>query len=135
MLKGVAREFPDSQGGREAGLLVRAELEDASPQHIRITKSFLIENPAVAGRSGLGLNARLLNEDDADGELHPDGVLLRGGRVVEILLIADNADEDDPPEPRQLRISKQRLSQVASASRGRFLGLLDCFSSAMNSVR
>ncbi len=115
LLKSVAREFPDSDGGREAGMRARAELEDASPQHIRITKSFLLENPAVAGPNGIGLNPLLLNDDERDGELHPDGVLLRGGRVLEILLIADGADDDDPPEVRQRRISRQRLSQISSS--------------------
>lgn len=115
VLKGVAREFPDSKGGHEAGLQARAEFEDASPQHIRITKSFLLENPSVAGHNGIGLNPKLLNDDDADGELHPDGVLLRGGRVLEILLIADGAGKKDPPESRQRKISKERLTQIASA--------------------
>ena len=115
VLKGVARDFPDSKGGHEAGLQARAEAEDASPQHIRITKSFLLENPAVAGRNGIGLNPKLLNDDAADGELHPDGVLLRGGRVLEFLLIADGADDKDPPEPRQRRISKERLIRIASS--------------------
>ena len=114
VLKGVAREFPDSKGGKDAGLQARAEFEDASPQHIRITKSFLLENPNVAGRHGMGLNPRLLNDDESDGELHPDGVLLRGGRMLEILLIADGGDDEDPPEPRHRRISKQRLAQIAA---------------------
>jgi hypothetical protein len=115
ILKGLAREFPDSEGGKQAGLRMRAEIEDASAQHIRITKSFMLENPNVSGPNGLGLNPRLLNDDPADGELHPDGVLLRGGRVLEILLIAEDMDEDDPPESRPQRISKQRLSQIASS--------------------
>lgn len=115
ILKGLAREFPDSEGGRAAGLRARAEAEDASAQHIRITKSFLLENPDVAGPNGLGLNPKLLNDDGADGELHPDGVQLRGGRILEILLIAEGADDEDPPESRPQRISKQRLSQIASA--------------------
>ena len=115
ILKGLAREFPDSEGGRKAGLRARAEAEDASAQHIRMTKSFMLENPAVAGPNGLGLNPRLLNDDDADGELHPDGVLLRGGRILEIFLIAEDSDGEDPPESRIRRISKQRLSQIASA--------------------
>jgi hypothetical protein len=114
ILKGLVREFPDSEGGRTAGLRARAEIEDASPQHIRITKSFLLENPSVAGSRGLGLNPRLLNDDDADGELHPDGVLLRGGRVLEFALIAEGGDHKDPPEFRPRKISKQRLSQIAS---------------------
>ncbi|MAG33320.1 MAG: hypothetical protein CL908_20785 [Deltaproteobacteria bacterium] len=113
-LEGIAREFPDSEGGREAGLLARAEYEDASPQHIRITKSFLLENPSVAGRAGMGLHPGLLNDDPADGELHPDGVLLRGGRLLEILLVAEGAEDDDPPESRLRKISKQRLSRIAS---------------------
>ena len=114
ILTGVAQEFPDSKGGREAGLQARAEHEDKSPQHIRITKSFLLENPDVAGRYGIGLNPVLLNGDDADGELHPDGVVLRGGRILEILLVADGGDKKDPPEQRQRRISAQRLAQIAS---------------------
>jgi len=115
VLKGVAREFPDSIGGHQAGLQARAEFEDASPQHIRITKSFLLENPSVAGRNGIGLNPKLLNDDDADGELHPEGVLLRGGRVLEILVIADGGDDKDPAESRQRRISKERLIRIASS--------------------
>ena len=94
---------------------MRAEIEDASPQHIRITKSFLLENPKVAGRTGLGLNPKLLNDDDGDGELHPDGILLRGGRVLEIMLIAEGSDDEDPPESRHRKISKERLSQIASS--------------------
>ena len=93
----------------------RAEREDASPQHIRITRGFLLENPSVAGRSGIGLNPRLLNGDPSDGELHPDGILLRGGRILEILLIADGASEKDLPEARRRRISKKRLGQIAAS--------------------
>jgi hypothetical protein len=115
VLKGVAREFPDSKGGHLAGLQARAEREDASPQRIRLTKSFLLENPSVAGRNGIGLNPKLLNGDNADGELHPDGVLLRGGRVLEFLLIAEGADKKAPPEARQRRIGKERLTQIASS--------------------
>ncbi len=115
ILKGVAREFPDSAGAHEAGLLARADSEDASPQHIRITKSFLLENPNVGGPNGIGLNPKLLNGDDSDGELHPDGVLLRGGRLLEILLIAEGADEEDPPESRHRKISKERLVRISSA--------------------
>jgi len=114
LLKGVAREFPDSEPGHAAGLQAREEAEDSSAQHIRITRSFLLENPTVAGPNGLGLNPRLLNDDPADGELHPEGVVLRGGRTLEIRLIAEGADDDDPPESRLRRVGKQRLMQVAA---------------------
>jgi hypothetical protein len=114
LLKGVAREFPDSKGGHDAGLQARADYEDSSPQHIRITKGFLIENPAVAGPSGVGLNPRLLNGNLADGELHPDGLILRGGRMLEILLIAEGSDAKDLPEAQLRRISRNRLTQLAA---------------------
>ena len=115
VLRGVAREFPDSKGAQEAGLRARAELKDWSPQRIRITRGFLLENPAVAGPAGFGINPRLLNGDPGDGELHPDGVTLRGGRVVEILLMADGGDDDDPPEARPRKISSERLTRIVSA--------------------
>jgi hypothetical protein len=114
VLRGVATEFPDSESGRDAGLLARQELEKASPQHIRISRGFLLENPTVAGDTGLGLNPRLLNGDVSDGELHEDGVVLRGGRVLEILLTAEGRDEDTPPVSRVQRISKQRLTRLTA---------------------
>lgn len=115
VLRGVATEYPDSESGRGAGLQAREELEKASPQHIRITRGFLLENPAVAGDTGLGLNPRLLNGDVSDGELHEDGVVLRGGRVLEILLTAEGHDEDTPAVSRAQRISKRRLTRLTAA--------------------
>lgn len=114
VLRGVATEFPDSEGGRDAGQQAREELEKASPQHIRITRGFLLENPTVAGDTGLGLNPLLLNGDVSDGELHEDGVVLRGGRVLEILLTAEGRDEDTPPVSRVQRISKRRLTRLTA---------------------
>jgi len=114
LLTGVAREFPDSEKGHEAGLRARQEREDASPQSIRISRSFLEENPGVAFDRGIGINPRLLNEELGDGELHPEGVVLRGGRMLEIRLIAEGQDDDDPPEARFRPISKERLARIAS---------------------
>jgi len=115
VLRGVATEFPDSEGGRDAGRKAREELENASPQHIRITRGFLLENPSVAGDKGLGLNPKLLNGDPRDGELHEDGVVLRGQRVLEILLRAEGRDEHAKAESRMQRISKQRLIRLTAA--------------------
>jgi hypothetical protein len=115
VLRGIATEYPDSKGGRSAGLKAREELEKASPQNIRISRGFLLENPSVASDSGLGLSPSLLNGDPTDGELHPDGVVLRGGRVLEILLRSEGRDEDAPAESRVRRISKRRLTRLTSA--------------------
>lgn len=114
LLTGVAQEFPDSERGHEAGLRARQEREDASPQSIRISRSFLEENPDVAYDRGIGLNPRLLNEDLGDGELHPEGVVLRGGRVLEIRLIAEGQEDEDPPESRIRPISRERLARIAA---------------------
>ena len=118
ILRGVAREFPDSEGGQLAGLRARAEQEDASPQFIRITRGFLIENPEVAGPRGLGLNPALLNEDLRDGELHEEGIVLRGGRLLEIRLVAEGSSgdgDDTEPESRTLKLSKLRLKRLAAS--------------------
>jgi hypothetical protein len=115
ILKGLARDYPDSVHGHEAGLRTRELYEDASPQNIRITRDFLRENPEVAGRRGLGLNPRLINGDPGDGELHAEGVVLRGGRMLEIRLMAEGKKDDDPPETSLHRISKERLARFAAS--------------------
>jgi len=114
VLRGVAREFPDSEGGKAAGLRARAEREDASPQFIRITRGFLLENPEVAGDDGVGINPLLLNEELRDGELHPEGIVLRGGRVLEIRLVADGEDEDEPYASRFVELSETRLRRLTA---------------------
>jgi len=115
LLKGVARDYPDSAHGHEAGLLAREEFEEASPQHIRLTRDFLRENPGVAGPNGIGINPRLLNGDPGDGELHEEGVVLRGGRILEIRLMAEGKKDKDPPESRVQRISKERLVRIVAS--------------------
>mgnify|MGYP001823697287 CR=1 FL=1 len=114
ILAGLAREFPDSDGGRLAGLQARAEREDASPQHIRITRSFLLENPSVAFESGIGLRPSLLDDELENGELHPEGVVLRGGRVLELRLVAEGKKPKAPPETRMRKVSRARLTRIAA---------------------
>jgi hypothetical protein len=114
VLRGVAGEYPDSKGGHEAGMKAREELLEASPQNIRITRGFLLENPRVAGDEGLGLNPALLDGDRTNGELHADGVVLRGGRFVEIRLMAEGSDEEAEPE-RTRKLSPRRLTQLTAA--------------------
>jgi hypothetical protein len=114
ILRGVAREYPDSDAGHEAGAQLRDELEDAAPQRIRITRSFLQENPQVAGIDGLGLNPGLLDDELANGELHPLGVTFLGARVMEFALVPESGDEDGEPVTRRERISQDRLSRAVA---------------------
>lgn len=114
MLRGLVRSYPDTDAGYLAGEKLRALVEDASPQRIRMTRSFLEENPEIAGAHGLGVNPILLDEDLANGEVHPEGVTFLGGQVIEFALVAQTGDEDDPPHKRRQQISSQRLSRAVA---------------------
>ncbi len=114
ILQNTAERFPDTTSGQNANDLVRKEINEATEQKIRISRAFLVENPNVAGGGGLGLRPELLDGDKHNGELHPTGVTLLGGRQLEIALVAASGDKDD--EPRKLRqtVSAERLSRVVS---------------------
>jgi hypothetical protein len=110
----VVREWPDTPTGQAAGRQARAEAVGHTPQKIRVTRSFLKENPRVAGEEGLGINPVLLNDELNDGELHPSGVAFLGGRHLEIGLVGETGKEDDPPASVRKVISNERLARVAS---------------------
>ena len=114
ILRGVVREFPDSDAGYQAGWQLRKELETVSPQRIRVTKSFLLENPAVAGPYGLALNQALLDGEVRNGELHPEGVTFLGAQVMEFTLIAESGDEEDAPVRRRQEIKSNRLARTVA---------------------
>lgn len=114
LLRQAVKEYPDTESGLVAGQRVRAELEYGSPQKISVTRSFLVENPRVAGRGGLGINPLLVNGRIEDGELHASGITFAGGRRIRIDLVPESGDEDDEPESVYRTISKERLSRMAS---------------------
>jgi len=111
LLQEVARRFPESPVAHEAGALVREEAERASPQRIRIARSFLVENPVVAGPSGFALKPGLLDGEPENGELHPDGLTLLGGNFVEFAFLAPSGRAGDPPEVRRERLSPERIAR------------------------
>lgn len=113
-LRGIVRDYPDSEIGHEAGLMARNEIEQAAPQRIRITRGFLDENPRVRGQQGLGLRPELRDGDLANGELHPEGVTLLGGQVIELAFIDEGGDEEAPPIRMQQQLSKERLARLVS---------------------
>ncbi len=114
MLRRVAREFRGSEVAHEAGLLAREETLRAQPQRIRLSRGFLLENPEVAGVTGLSLRAGLLDGDPANGEIHPAGVAFVGGRALELSLITPGGDEDDPPLRQEVRLDDQHLARAVS---------------------
>jgi hypothetical protein len=114
MLDGVVRRFPETPAADEARKLLREEIAKATPQRIAIHRSFLLENPEVAGVRGLGLDPALLDGDARNGELHPDGVALVGGRRIEISFLAPSGKEDDPPERRTVQVDDAQFARLVA---------------------
>jgi len=114
MYRRVVREYPDTQAGMRAGDAARAEIMDATPQQIRISRGFLVENPEFAGPRGLGLDPELLDDDPVNGELHPTGVVLIGGRTVKLLFVGPSGDEKDPPIEVYQELSDERFARMVA---------------------
>ncbi|NRA07848.1 MAG: hypothetical protein HRU02_06775 [Myxococcales bacterium] len=114
MLYNVTRGFPDTSAGRKAGELAREEAEQRRLHQVRISRGFLEENPSVTGMNGLALDPALLDDDVSNGELHPEGVMLVGGRAVELSFVAAGGDEDDPPERVTTAISEDHLARLVA---------------------
>ena len=114
LLTNVARSFPETRAGREAGGLAREQAEERTVHEVRLSRGFLFENVDVAGPGGLDLSPALLDEEPRNGELHPDGVALVGGREVVVSLLAESGDEDDPPELLHARLSEEKLARLVA---------------------
>ena len=114
ILQATSERYPDTKSGRRANELLHKEIDEATEQKIRISRGYLIENRNVAGAGGLGLRPELLDGDKHNGELHPLGVTLLGGRVLEIAMLAPSGDEDDEPKTLRQTVSAERLSRVVS---------------------
>jgi len=114
MLRLIPERFSGTPAVEIADQRLRAELERASAQSIRLSRGFLVENPRVAGPHGLGLSPALLDGDASNGELHPEGVSLRGGRLLEVCTIAPGGDQEDAPHRAQELISPAQLARLVS---------------------
>jgi hypothetical protein len=110
----AAQQFPNTEAGNEAGHFVREEVGKATPQQVRITRNFLRENPNVAGPDGLGIQTAYLDGSLRNGELHPDGVVLAGGQLLELRFVAESGKEEDPPAVARRQISSERLARTVS---------------------
>lgn len=114
MLKQAAQEFPDTEAGHEAGNLVREEVSKATPQQVRVSRNYLQENPHVAGPDGFGIHPALWDGNRRNGELHPEGVVLAGGQLIELRYVAESGDEEDPPIVQRRQISGERLARIVA---------------------
>jgi hypothetical protein len=114
-MRTVAQEFAGTEAGREAGHGIRAEIAAATIHRIRISRGFLVENPEVAGPAGVGIRPELLDENAANGELHPEGMVLLGGSEVAFYYIGPSGDDGDPPLVAHETIGEERLARLVSA--------------------
>ncbi|MEM7411258.1 MAG: hypothetical protein AAF430_13560 [Myxococcota bacterium] len=114
LLTTVARSYPESRAGAEAGRLARElALERGGPE-IRLSRGFLLENPGVTGPRGLDLAPALLDERLDNGELHTQGVVFVGGRDLLVHVVAAGEDEDAEPETLNARLSKEHLGRLVA---------------------
>ena len=114
VLRNVVRAYPDSQAGRSAGLRAREHALETRAQQIRLTRGFLGENPTLTGPRGLGLRPALLDGDPRNGELHPRGVSLVGGRRIEIALLAPNGDDERAPRKVDRELHPEQLARCVA---------------------
>jgi hypothetical protein len=114
MYRQVATVYPATGAADRAMELSKVEIENASSQHIQITKSFLLENPKVAGPTGFDLDPSLLDDEATNAELHPEGLVLLGGRRVQINYLAPSGDPDDEPVRRVETMEEEHLARAVS---------------------
>jgi hypothetical protein len=114
LLRRVGREYEGTPAAREAVDELRRTVREATPQHIRISRGFLSENPDVLGPSGLALRPELLDGAKDNGELHPEGIALLGGREIEISFLGPSGDPRDEPVRRRERVGVERMARVVA---------------------
>ena len=61
LLRRVGREYEGTPAAREAVGELRTTVREATPQHIRISRGFITENPDVVGPNGLALRPELVD--------------------------------------------------------------------------
>ena len=114
LLRRVGREYAGTPAAREAVGELRTTMREATPQHIRISRGFITENPDVVGPNGLALRPELIDGKTGNGELHPDGIALIGGHAIEVAYLGEAGDPRDPPVLRRERISVERMQRCVA---------------------
>ena len=114
LLANVVRAFPETRAGGEAGRAAREQVTEHTSHQVRLSRGFLLENPAIAGPGGLDLAPALLDDDPRNGELHPDGVTLIGGTELQISVLAESGDDDDPPRKLGDRLTEPDLARLVA---------------------
>ena len=82
----ILREYPDTPQAEVSRRELRTVLTETTPQKIRLSRGFLLENPELWGPGALGLRRELLDGEEGNGELAEEGVTLIGQTYVQVAL-------------------------------------------------
>ena len=85
--RSVMSEYSDTPQAETARRELQKLITTASPQHIRLSKDFLLEYPELWAPGALGLKKELLDGDKDNGEMADEGITLLGLTLVEISLV------------------------------------------------
>jgi hypothetical protein len=113
LLAQAAQRFPGEKATAGVEERIRKEIERATPQHIRISKGYLLENPVVAGPQALALAPGLLDGELSNGELHDEGVALIGGRWIEVSSVSKEGPDAEPLRER-IELTDEHLARLVA---------------------
>ena len=97
--RSVMLEYTDTPQAETARRELQKLITTASPQHIRLSKDFLLEYPQLWAPGALGLKRELLDGNKDNGEMSDEGITLLGLTLVEISLLGKKpVVHEVPPE-------------------------------------
>ncbi|MFQ5513008.1 MAG: hypothetical protein ACE5FG_01115 [Myxococcota bacterium] len=86
LYRSVIAEYGGTPAAQQAREEYRALIASASPQHIRLSRDFLLEHPELWEPRTLSLRPELLDGEKDNGEIAEEGLTLVGRNVIRIAL-------------------------------------------------
>jgi hypothetical protein len=105
--RSLLNEYGDTPQAEEARREFQELVANASPQHIRLSKEFLLEHPELWDAGALGLHADLFDGEKGNGEIDEGGVTLVGRTVIRVALL--------DREPVLSRVPPERFARFIAA--------------------
>jgi hypothetical protein len=99
-------QYGDTSSAERARRELRELIGQSSPQQIRLSREFLLENRALLAPDALGVRPELLDGEDGNGELAEAGITLLGQRWVQIAL--------EDRDPLRERVPAGNLARLAA---------------------
>ena len=102
----ILTRYGDTPQAETARTELALLLTETTPQGIRLSREFLIENPNIWGPGALAVHRDLLDDDEDNGEIAEDGVTLIGQTYVRISLVDQ--------EPVVATLSEESFARLAA---------------------